>query len=299
MKKFYTILFVFSNILYSQIEPITGESTFKNNENTFKIKYKVRDAKNVDFHGQIIAYSVYVNNKFVHPINWDGGKLSGCRQPFTDLKETYNISVLGKNNNSVAWMISTRGWCGRGGGWKNLIILPSKDGSYYKEHNFISSVVPTYSDSQISELSWDNALIIDKKDRISILYKTHQWDEDFIAMYLTQKVDILPNYGFRNMGEIIKGDIYNDILAISKNDIGLSHIATFASGLMDLNIRVMEYSLNNLYESKEQDRYSRSFGDEIDVSKEGFQQIIDDAKSVKNLKGKLNKNLTDWTKNNK
>jgi len=237
----FIVFTLFTSPILSQIKPITAESTFKNIDNSFKIKYKVRDARNVNWDGQIIAYSVYVNKKFVHPYDWDGGRLTGCRNPYTDLKDTYTISVLGKNNNSAGWIISTRDWCGRGGGWKNVIIFPLVDGSSYKEYEFISSSIPSYSDLAVSDLSWDNAFIIDKNDSISILYKMHTWDASVNASYLVQKIDVIPYDGFTNMGKVIKGDILNDIIAAVKNGKRVAFSETFSAGLKDLNIKVMQY----------------------------------------------------------
>jgi len=105
IKTILCLIFFISGAV-AQIKPVTTESIFQFDGNEYKIKVKVRDAANSSGHGQIISYSVYLNNKFIHPSEWDGGNITGCRYPYTELKDNFSISTLEADNISIGWIIS-------------------------------------------------------------------------------------------------------------------------------------------------------------------------------------------------
>ena len=283
IRKIILLIFFISGAV-AQIKPVTTESIFQFDGNEYKIKVKVRDAANSSGHGQIISYSVYLNNKFIHPSEWDGGNITGCRYPYTELKDNFSISTLEADNISIGWIISTGGICGNTKSSKLVFIIPPLKSAYgnYLEYELLAKQEP---------------IIRNNNGKIEIWYIYQEWGRGgtSTSIFVPQKIIIDPSKKYKY--EIIsKGNVLNGILEIDTSEWGYYKnyfLNLYVAGLNDLNIELMEYSLNNLYNSDETDWYNSFFGGDNQISKNYFTNIINDIKNVRGLNEKY-KWYTKW-----
>ena len=282
IRKIILLIFFISGAV-AQIKPVTTESIFQFDGNEYKIKVKVRDAANSSGHGQIISYSVYLNNKFIHPADWDGGSVTGCRYPFTELQDNFTVSTLESDSISIGWIISTGGICGNTKSSKLVFIIPP--------HKRWGNLI------EYELLAKQEPLIRNNNGKIEIWYIYQEWGRGgtSTSIFVPQKIIIDPSKKYKY--EIIsKGNVLNGILEIDTSEWGYykNHFLNlYVAGLNDLNIELMEYSLNNLYNSDETDWYNSFFGGDNQISKNYFTNIINDIKNVRGLNEKY-KWYTKW-----
>jgi|GEM_PF-6800817 len=277
------LILLVPSIAMTQVKPIKIESEFKLEKNEYKIKARVNDAANYIGNGQIIYYSIYKNKKFVHPRDWDGGNITGCRYPFSTLEDNFEIKELKFNDSSIGWIISTGGNCGNTHSLKCVLILPpiNDTNTGYIEHEIFAKRMP---------------IIKSENGKIEVwyIYQDWGWGGTASSIFVPQKIVIDPV-----SQTIEKGNVFDGILELKTEKWGfykIHFLSLFVAGLNDLNMELMEYSLSNLYNPKEVEWYSSFFGKELLVSKKDLKKVIDDTKFFKLIYNKY-KHYSNWSIN--
>ena len=136
-----------------------------------------------------------------------------------------------KDINSYGWVIYTGGICGNTFSYQAEIIFPHLDG----ENSFISS----------NKIFKSKPLIIKQNDYVDIFYDYQVWNCSGTAcsIYVPQKL----RYNLNN-STIAKSPIeINDFKHIP--DYGFRSV--FMAGFYDFNPKLMQYALDELYNSKD------------------------------------------------
>jgi len=192
-----------------------------------------------------IHYDVYKNGIKMKSENITNTIKSDCDYvnggPFDN---HYEIELI-KDINSYGWIIYTGGICGNTFSYKAEIILPHLD----ERKSFVS----------FNKIFKSKPIIIKQKGYVDIFYDFQEWNCSGTAcsIYVPQKL----RYNLSNSTTIKSPIEINDFKYIGEYGFR----AVFMAGFYDFNPNLMQYALDELYDS-EDSCLSSFFGSEIAIA---------------------------------
>jgi hypothetical protein len=117
--------------------PAYFTNSFTNNGHTCSIHLKKTFTTSLNDFSEKLEYSVYCDNKFLHPDTYEGGTVIGCRTAYSTPKSYNPIAPLLLNGKQSGWWIVTGDSCGAAHtASKQAIVYPnteSPDEGYHQE----------------------------------------------------------------------------------------------------------------------------------------------------------------------
>ena len=240
MKKFI-MLYIILSVLFANIDSenkyltdyINQQSSFYYKQNFYKLVTKGNLIHNDDYYDNSLSihYDVYKNGIKMKSENIKNIIKADCDYinggPF---ENHYEIELI-KDIEAYGWIIYSGGICGNTFSYNAEIILPHLD----ERKSFIS----------LNKIFKSKPIIIKQRGYLDIFYDFQEWNCSGTAcsIYVPQKL----RYNLSN-STIIKSPIeINDFKYIE----AYGFRSVFVAGFNDLNPRLMQYALDELYDSED------------------------------------------------
>lgn len=258
MKKF-TCLFLFLSFLGNAEQ---NDTMYKFGNDTFEIKYKVKDVTTTSGSMDLVLYSIFKNGKFIHSDKDDGGRLFGCKY------KSPKIMPINTTDRQIGWMLVVGGICGNTFSYKVELIVP------------VESYEPKYYAKTFS--SKDLPILEPSKDKLSILYFEQNWGRGgtSTSFYVPNKIEFNLKDDYPR---IKKGNVLTSINTLEKYNSEqsmLSFLGIFIAGIRDVNPELMQYALDKYYSDDQKDWISIHFEKS---DKSTFQKLIQQVRVTQNL----------------
>lgn len=240
MKKFI-MLYIVLSVLFANIDSenkyltdyIDQQSSFYYKQNFYKLVTKGTLIHNDDYYDNSLSihYDVYKNGVKMKSENIKNIIKADCDYinggPF---ENHYEIELI-KDIEAYGWIIYSGGICGNTFSYNAEIILPHLD----ERKSFIS----------LNKIFKSKPIIIKQRGYLDIFYDFQEWNCSGTAcsIYVPQKL----RYNLSNSTTIKLPIEINDFKYIG--EYGFRSV--FMAGFYDLNPRLMQYALDELYDSED------------------------------------------------
>lgn len=223
-----------------------NKSVYKIDDYTYSLKVKTSQSRILYNYGLNLSFSVYKNDKFIHPADPSDGRYIGCRYPWNGAGSNYTIEQLkGFGGKKIGWIINGMyEACGTSySRQKQIFILPFED-TYY---SFCINYQGQYFDVVIEDVA-ENVLSI--------------WYNEYVMAgrgmpdnYLVpRKIDLVKStYGL----EIKKGDLMVGIENLEKvvPNNERFFVSLFNAAITQTNPDLLKYAINSYYNEKDKEVY--------------------------------------------
>jgi len=253
-------------------EPAVLEKSFEIKGATYRLRvraYALPDDRYVLLH-----YDVYKNSAMLMP-HGRGGVAVGCKIFARLTGDVASIEVLKIKGIPVGWTIYTAGICGNTFSSEIILVIPH--GDEYVARTLIAKEEP---------------IIRVRANKLEIWYCYQEWGEAGTAgsVFVPELIIVDPRQ--ESIDNIItRGDVFGILRLDTKawEDYESNFLALFTAGLRDLNIRVMQYAVENLYKAKDKQWYEWFFGGRLPTSRAELSKFVEELKHYKQIEAKISR----------
>lgn len=265
-------------ILLFQVPDTEPAKAFTVGADTYSLTTRSREVSLRDGYGwrqQLVLYSVYKNEKFLHPFRIDAGRFFSC--PFDRTVEIKNIF---SEERQIGWMLVGGGICGNTFSYRIELIIPKTSEHFpeYHQFTFISKVIP-------------NLIPTEKGAKVCFFEQNWGGGGTATSFRVPKKFEIDVT---RGRAEITKGDVFENLdyfeYESGKPGSGTkTFLGPFVAGLEAANPDLMRYALQ-YYDKDDRGWYDRHFKD---GSLEGMKSLVTKVEALRSLHEEV-KNVVNW-----
>ncbi len=273
-----TIIVLIVSVLFSQVPDTEPAKAFTVGADTYSLTTRSREVSLRDVYGwrqQLVLYSVYKNEKFLHPSRIDGGRFFSC--PFDRTVEIKNIF---SEERQIGWMLVGGGICGNTFSYRIELIIPetSEHSPEYHQFTFITKVIP-------------NLIPTEKGAKVCFFEQNWGGGGTATSFYVPKKLEIDVT---RGRADIRKGDVFEnlDYFEWESGTPGSgtkTFLGPFVAGLEAKYPDLMRYALQ-YYDNDDRDWYDVHFKD---GSLEGMKSLVTKVEALRSLHEEV-KSVVDW-----
>jgi len=251
-------------------EPAVLEKSFKTKTATYKMSVRAYDLPGEPY--VLFHYDVYKNGAILMP-HGHGGVAVGCKMFARLTGEVASLELLKIKGVSVGWTLYTAGICGNTFSSEIILVIPHAD--EYVARTLIAKEEP---------------IIRVRANKLEIWYCYQEWGEAGTAgsIFVPELIIVDPRQD--SIDNIItRGDVFGILRLDTKawEDYESNFLALFTAGLRDLNIRLMQYAVENLYKAKDRQWYEWFFGGRLPTSRAELSKFVQELKRYKQIEAKI------------